>query len=50
MSERREVPQRESPLGISEGQHRQSKAHRCNDHAEDVIQACFEGNPFKTVP
>ncbi|CAM8965595.1 unnamed protein product [Rhodiola kirilowii] len=30
--------------------HRQPKAHRCNDRAEDVIQACFEGNPFKTVP
>ncbi|KAJ8490648.1 hypothetical protein OPV22_012369 [Ensete ventricosum] len=25
-------------------------AHRCNDRAEDVIQALFEGNPFKTVP
>ncbi|XP_074376303.1 uncharacterized protein LOC141717935 isoform X2 [Apium graveolens] len=49
MSER-PVPRRESPWGTPEGEHRQPKAHRCNDRAEDVIQACFEGNPFKTVP
>ncbi|KAK1568890.1 hypothetical protein Q3G72_030136 [Acer saccharum] len=50
MSETRPVPRRESPWGTPEGEHRQPKAHRCNDRAEDVIQACFEGNPFKTVP
>ncbi|KAF7827142.1 hexokinase-1 protein [Senna tora] len=50
MTETRPVPRRESPWGVSEGEHRQPKAHRCNDRAEDVIQACFEGNPFKTVP
>ncbi|CAI0550607.1 unnamed protein product, partial [Linum tenue] len=50
MSETRPVPRRESPWGMSEGDHKQPKAHRCNDRAEDVIQACFEGNPFKTVP
>ncbi|KAK3031875.1 hypothetical protein RJ639_035645 [Escallonia herrerae] len=100
MSER-PVPRRESPWGTPEEEHRQPKAHRCNDRAEDVIQvasmlghaivigmhgtknvlrdflfsmriggqtltgdlpltlatrpehhgqACFEGNPFKTVP
>ncbi|XP_051126122.1 uncharacterized protein LOC127248032 isoform X1 [Andrographis paniculata] len=69
MSER-PVPRRESPWGVSEGYHREPKAHRCNDRAEDVIQtwllvttlvwkyhrpqkicyACFEGNPFKTIP
>uniref|UniRef100_A0A803KNX4 Uncharacterized protein n=1 Tax=Chenopodium quinoa TaxID=63459 RepID=A0A803KNX4_CHEQI len=41
------VRRRESPWGVSEGDHRQPKPHRCNDRAED---ACFEGNPFKTVP
>ncbi|RWR87883.1 Hexokinase-1 [Cinnamomum micranthum f. kanehirae] len=46
----RPVPRRESPWGVSEGDHRQPQAHRCNDRVEDVIQACFEGNPFKTVP
>ncbi|KAF3966628.1 hypothetical protein CMV_009283 [Castanea mollissima] len=50
MSETRPVPRRESPWGLPEGDHRQPKAHRCNDRAEDVIQACFEGNPFSTVP
>ncbi|XP_048434095.1 uncharacterized protein LOC125467854 isoform X1 [Pyrus x bretschneideri] len=56
MSETRPVPRRESPWGRPEGDHREPKAHRCNDRAEDVIQvtenplACFEGNPFKTVP
>ncbi|GAV92468.1 hypothetical protein CFOL_v3_35847 [Cephalotus follicularis] len=50
MSETRPVLRRESPWGMPEGEHRQPKAHRCNDRAEDVIQACFEGNPFKTVP
>ncbi|KAL4354918.1 hypothetical protein GQ457_06G014130 [Hibiscus cannabinus] len=72
MGETRLVPRRESPWGMPEGEHRQPKAHRCNDQAEDVIQkgnstaftfkylglvswtllkgACFEGNPFKTVP
>ncbi|XP_059662932.1 uncharacterized protein LOC132308745 [Cornus florida] len=49
MSER-PVPRRESPWGISGENHREPKAHRCNDRAEDVVQACFEGNPFKTVP
>ncbi|XP_021734003.1 uncharacterized protein LOC110700719 [Chenopodium quinoa] len=44
------VRRRESPWGISGGDHRQPKPHRCNDRVEDVIQACFEGNPFKTVP
>lgn len=38
MSDTRPVPRRESPWGLSEGQHRQPKAHRCNDRAEDVIQ------------
>lgn len=37
MSER-PVPRRESPWGTPEGEHRQPKAHRCNDRAEDVIQ------------
>uniref|UniRef100_A0A0A9D4N7 Uncharacterized protein n=1 Tax=Arundo donax TaxID=35708 RepID=A0A0A9D4N7_ARUDO len=50
MSEVRPVPRRESPWGLPEGDKRQPKAHRCNDRAEDVVQACFEGNPFKTVP
>ncbi|GJM97668.1 hypothetical protein PR202_ga14610 [Eleusine coracana subsp. coracana] len=50
MSEERPVPRRESPWGLPEGDKRQPKAHRCNDRAEDVVQACFEGNPFKTVP
>ncbi|XP_019174054.1 PREDICTED: uncharacterized protein LOC109169631 isoform X1 [Ipomoea nil] len=49
MSERA-VPRRESPWGLPESDTRQPKPHRCNDRAEDVIQACFEGNPFKTVP
>ncbi|KNA21945.1 hypothetical protein SOVF_038150 [Spinacia oleracea] len=44
------VRRRESPWGLSDGDHRQPKPHRCNDRVEDVIQACFEGNPFKTVP
>lgn len=44
------VPRRESPWGMPEGDNREPKAHRCNDRAEDVIQACFEGNPFKTIP
>ncbi|XP_010244905.1 PREDICTED: uncharacterized protein LOC104588601 isoform X1 [Nelumbo nucifera] len=46
----RPVPRRESPWGLPEGDNRQPQAHRCNDRVEDVIQACFEGNPFKTVP
>ncbi|KAK8921933.1 hypothetical protein KSP39_PZI020642 [Platanthera zijinensis] len=46
----RPVPRRESPWGLPEGETRQPRAHRCNDRAEDVIQASFEGNPFKTVP
>uniref|UniRef100_A0A0D9WTA8 Exostosin GT47 domain-containing protein n=1 Tax=Leersia perrieri TaxID=77586 RepID=A0A0D9WTA8_9ORYZ len=50
MSEPRPVPRRESPWGLPEGDKREPKAHRCNDRAEDVVQACFEGNPFKTVP
>ncbi|KAL5224864.1 hypothetical protein ABZP36_011503 [Zizania latifolia] len=50
MSEERPVPRRESPWGLPEGDKREPKAHRCNDRAEDVVQACFEGNPFKTVP
>ncbi|KQK17168.1 uncharacterized protein LOC100844151 isoform X2 [Brachypodium distachyon] len=50
MSEERPVPRRESPWGLPEGDKRQPKAHRCNDRVEDVVQACFEGNPFKTVP
>lgn len=37
MSER-PVPRRESPWGLSGGDHKQPKAHRCNDRAEDVIQ------------
>ncbi|GMP54706.1 hypothetical protein CsSME_00019782 [Camellia sinensis var. sinensis] len=49
-SSTRPVPRRESPWGTPEGDHRQPKAHRCNDRAEDVIQACFEGNPFRTIP
>lgn len=50
MSEERPVPRRESPWGLPEGDKRQPKAHRCNDRVEDVVQAAFEGNPFKTVP
>ncbi|KAJ3708423.1 hypothetical protein LUZ61_012128 [Rhynchospora tenuis] len=46
----RPVPRRESPWGLPEGETREPRAHRCNDRAEDVIQACFEGNPFKTIP
>ncbi|KAL6287385.1 hypothetical protein ACE6H2_011775 [Prunus campanulata] len=38
MSETRPVPRRESPWGRPEGDHREPKAHRCNDRAEDVIQ------------
>ncbi|KAL5730864.1 hypothetical protein ACHQM5_003650 [Ranunculus cassubicifolius] len=45
----RPVPRRESPWGVQEGSP-EPKAHRCNDRMEDIIQACFEGNPFKTVP
>ncbi|CAL5336486.1 unnamed protein product [Camellia sinensis] len=37
-SSTRPVPRRESPWGTPEGDHRQPKAHRCNDRAEDVIQ------------
>ncbi|KOM43995.1 hypothetical protein LR48_Vigan05g160000 [Vigna angularis] len=48
--ESRPVPRRESPWGITGDNHPEPKAHRCNDRVEDVIQACFEGNPFKTVP
>ncbi|KAJ1418148.1 hypothetical protein SESBI_16107 [Sesbania bispinosa] len=50
MSETRPVPRRESPWGVTGDNHPEPKAHRCNDRVEDVIQACFEGNPFKTVP
>ncbi|XP_042464891.1 uncharacterized protein LOC122047583 isoform X1 [Zingiber officinale] len=46
----RPVPTRESPWGIHESDTRELKAHRCNDRLEDIVQACFEGNPFKTVP
>ncbi|KAE9600707.1 hypothetical protein Lalb_Chr14g0375741 [Lupinus albus] len=49
-SEGRAVPRRESPWGITGDNHPEPKPHRCNDRVEDVIQACFEGNPFKTVP
>ncbi|CAJ1956334.1 unnamed protein product [Sphenostylis stenocarpa] len=49
-SESRPVPRRESPWGVTGDNHPEPKAHRCNDRVEDVIQACFEGNPFKTVP
>ncbi|KAL6529626.1 hypothetical protein OROGR_015249 [Orobanche gracilis] len=42
MSER-PVPRRESPWGVSDGYHREPKAHRCNDRAEDVI---YCENPF----
>ncbi|KAF6160987.1 hypothetical protein GIB67_007628 [Kingdonia uniflora] len=49
-SSTRPVPRRESPWGLPEGETREPKAHRCNDRAEDVIYACFEGNPFKTIP
>ncbi|KAK8713273.1 hypothetical protein V6N13_148494 [Hibiscus sabdariffa] len=38
MGETRPVPRRESSWGMLEGEHRQLKAHRCNDRAEDVIQ------------
>ncbi|CAN4103472.1 unnamed protein product [Withania somnifera] len=44
------VPRRESPWGMPDGDNRQPKPHRCNDRVEDVVQACFEGNPFKTIP
>ncbi|XP_071723350.1 uncharacterized protein [Rutidosis leptorrhynchoides] len=51
MSETGPVPRRESPWGLPEGEKREPKAHRCNDRAEELCsQACFEGNPFKTVP
>ncbi|XP_042459474.1 uncharacterized protein LOC122043082 [Zingiber officinale] len=46
----RPVPTRESPWGIHESDTIELKAHRCNDRLEDIVQACFEGNPFKTVP
>ncbi|KAG4385975.1 hypothetical protein AAZX31_12G183700 [Glycine max] len=49
-SSSRPVPRRESPWGVTGENHPEPKAHRCNDRVEDVIQACFEGNPFKTVP
>lgn len=35
------VPRRESPWGMPEGDHRQPKAHRCNDRLEDVVQVCI---------
>lgn len=41
MGETRPVPRRESPWGTPEGEHRQPKAHRCNDRAEDVIQVPY---------
>lgn len=44
MSETRPVPRRESPWGRPDGDHREPKAHRCNDRAEDVIQV--DANPF----
>ncbi|CAL5394114.1 unnamed protein product [Camellia sinensis] len=37
-SSTRPVPRRESPWGTPGGDHRQPKAHKCNDQAEDVIQ------------
>ncbi|KAH9603042.1 hypothetical protein KSS87_019931 [Heliosperma pusillum] len=43
------IKRRESPWGVPEG-HPEPKPHRCNDRAEDIIQACFEGNPIKTIP
>ncbi|KAF3443667.1 hypothetical protein FNV43_RR13357 [Rhamnella rubrinervis] len=49
MCERRPVPRRESSWGMQDIDHRQLYAHHYNDQAEDVVQACFEGNPFKTV-
>ncbi|KAF9587784.1 hypothetical protein IFM89_005659 [Coptis chinensis] len=45
----RPIPRRESAWGVQEGSP-EPKPHRCNDRAEDVIQACFEGNLFKTIP
>ncbi|KAK1258788.1 hypothetical protein QJS04_geneDACA018699 [Acorus gramineus] len=50
MSTTRPVNRREGPWGIPEGEDQKPRAHRCNDRVEDVIQAAFEGNPFKTVP
>ncbi|KAG5551742.1 hypothetical protein RHGRI_009978 [Rhododendron griersonianum] len=34
----RPVARRESPWGMSEGDHKQPTPHRCNDRVEDVIQ------------
>jgi len=48
--EDRPVPRRNSPWGNPKEEYRQPRAHRCNDRLEDIIQACFEGNIFKTVP
>ncbi|CAN1232421.1 hypothetical protein LINPERPRIM_LOCUS3606 [Linum perenne] len=41
MSETRPVPRRESPWGTPQEEHRQPKAHRCNDRVEDVIQVIY---------
>ncbi|KAF6175768.1 hypothetical protein GIB67_035895 [Kingdonia uniflora] len=49
-SSTRLVPRRESPWGLLEGETQDPKAHQYNDRAEDVIYACFERNPFKTIP
>ena len=37
MGETKPVP-RGSPWGMPEGEHQQTKAHCCNDQAENVIQ------------
>lgn len=49
MSETRPVPRRESPWGMPEGDHRQPKAHRCNDRAEDVIQVGENISSFHSI-
>lgn len=50
MSETRPVPRRASPWGTPEGEHRQPKAHRCNDRVEDVIQVCISTHPSSFSP
>ncbi|KAF4382641.1 hypothetical protein F8388_015469 [Cannabis sativa] len=51
MSETRPVPRRDSPWGTPEGEHRQPKAHRCNDRAEDVIQGqLLLANSYHLLP
>ncbi|KAG5551748.1 hypothetical protein RHGRI_009984 [Rhododendron griersonianum] len=45
----RPVGRRESPWGMSEGDHKQPTPHRCNDRVEDVIQVSFPQSASKPL-